>query len=305
MADTTKVRNQLATRTAGGDTPAMVEGASTATVVRASIDRQSGAFRQVLPAGVDPDRFSRLVLTAVKAAPDLMRCFATPQGETSVLLAAMQCAAVGLEPNTPTQDAWMVPRQNHGVWECLLWIGYRGQLKLARRSGNILEIVARVVRERDQFEWWFDLDGDHLHHRPGEGDRGALQYAYAIARFTNGGKVSEVLSKAQVEGRRVLSDSWKTDKGRQFSPWTKWPEAMWRKSALRALVPYLDLSPEAAGVLRADETRLALSEDGIIDIAPDDDNQDSGGRSGTDDGGTVVEPGPAPSDTGGEAATGA
>src|SRR5690606_162224 len=126
---------------------------SPATYVRQIIDRQSDAFRQVLPKHVEPDRFARLVLTAIRATPELMACFETQQGQTSVLLSAMQAAAIGVEPNTPTQEAWLLPRRNKGVWECQLSIGYRGMLKLARRSGTIKTIFAEVVRERDHFHW--------------------------------------------------------------------------------------------------------------------------------------------------------
>lgn len=265
MADTAAVRNKLATR--NDATPATAQ-ASTATVVREAIERQEGAFAQVLPSVVDPGRFSRLVLTAIKSTPDLMRCFATTQGETSVLIATMQCAALGLEPNTPTQDAWLLPRRNQGTWECQLSIGYRGLLKLARRSGTIRTIFADVVRANDEFRWSRGLEADELVHVPADEDRGELRYVYAVARFRDGGYAFEVLSRHQVEARRAMSDSWKNDKARPYSPWSKWPEQMWRKTALRALIPYLDLSPEAERALATDERTLRLSDDGVIDMLP-------------------------------------
>jgi recombination protein RecT len=301
MADTTAVRNKLATR---NDTaPATTQQASTAAVVREAIERQAGAFAQVLPSVVDAGRFSRLVLTAIKSTPDLMRCFATTQGETSVLLAAMQCAALGLEPNTPTQEAWLLPRRNHDVWECQLSIGYRGLLKLARRSGTIKTIFAEVVRANDTFSWSRGLEADELTHIPADEDRGELRYAYAVARYRDGGYSFEVLSKHQVEARRAMSDSWKSASARPYSPWTKWTEQMWRKSAIRALVPYLDLSPEAERALATDERTLALTDDGVIDTAPttapqgppeaseDDPPGDRAGMSGD----PPAEPGPVPS----------
>ena len=261
----TNVRNAVAKR----DEVAVEQAAqpSVASVVRQAIEAQSSAFRTVLPRHVDPDRFSRLTLAAVKATPELMQCFRTEQGQTSVLIAAMQAAAVGLEVNTPTQDAWLLPRKNKGVWEAQLMIGYRGLLKLARRSGTIETIYAEVVRDSDEFEWSRGLDRDVLDHKPGDGS-GELTHAYAVARYKGGGYSFMVLNRAQVEARRNLSDSWKNSNARPYSPWTKWPEAMWRKSAIRALIPYLDLSPDIDRAVHLDEKPLHFDDEaGVIEVA--------------------------------------
>lgn len=265
--DTSQLRNRLATRAQGSGDQGERTAPPLALVVRQTIERQASAFRQVLPSVVDPERFSRLVITAVKATPDLMKCFSTVQGETSVLLAAMQAAAIGLEPNTPTQDCWLLPRRNQGVWEAQLSIGYRGYLKLARRSGTIKTIYAEVVREGDHFRWERGLEADVLEHRPSDGEQGDLTHAYAVARFTEGGYAFMVLNRRQVEARRAMADSWKSEKSRPYSPWTKWPDAMWRKSAIRALVPFLELSSDVEHAVSRDEARLVLSDDGAIDVA--------------------------------------
>lgn len=239
-----------------------------AEFVSQAIRTQSAAFEQVLPSHVDSERFARLVLTAIKSAPDLMQCFRTEQGQTSVLLAAMQAAAIGLEPNTPTQDCWLLPRKNKDVWECQLSIGYRGYLRLARRSGMVKTIYAEVVRERDAFTWARGLEEDRLEHTPADGDRGELTHAYAVARYTEGGYSFIVLNQEQVEARRAMSDSWKSTNARPYSPWTKWPEAMWRKSAIRALVPYLDLSADFVRATTVDEAPLVFDDAaGVIEVA--------------------------------------
>ena len=274
MPDTTKVRDQLAERAANGGTggqelaptggPAQV---TPAQLIRRTIERQSSAFKAVLPSIVDPERFSRLVLTAVKASPDLMKAFATEQGQTSVLLAAMQAAAIGLEPNTPTQDCWLLPRRNRDVLEAQLSIGYRGYLKLARRSGTIETIYAEVVHEADHFEWSRGLEKDHLEHRTADDEHaGELTHAYAVARYRGGGYSFIVLNRREIEARRALSDSWKNERSRPYSPWTKWPEAMWRKSAVRALVPFLDLSADVAAAVQHDEVPAGFTEEGDFTV---------------------------------------
>lgn len=230
---------------------------SLAAQVKDIIQRQGTAFAQVMPATVDSDRFARLVLTAVKATPQLMDCFATPQGQTSVLLAAMKAASLGIEPNTELQHCWLLPRRNKNVMECQLQIGYRGYIELARRSGEIRDIYAEVVREGDRFEVRKGLHRD-LVHEPAEGERGNLTHAYAVAHFMSGGFAFEVLDEEAVMLRRAQSDSWKSEAARKYSPWSTATESMWKKSAVRALVPYLPLSAEVQRDLAADEARLTL-----------------------------------------------
>lgn len=220
-----------------------------ATVVRQAIDRHAETFATVLPSSVDPDRFARLTLSAIRSAPDLVQCFATDQGRTSVLMAAMQAAVVGLEPNTPTQEAWILPRKEKGTQLAELQIGYRGLLKLARRSGQIKTIYANVVRDGDHFEWHYGLEEDHLEHKPVPGNKGKLMYAYAVVRYLNGGYNFVVLDEGEIDQRRDSSPSASSS----WSPWKKWEPAMWRKSAIKALMPYVELAPEAARTVDLDE----------------------------------------------------
>ena len=240
-----------------------------AQIARQYIDAQAGMLDAVLPAHVDRRRFAQMTVNAVRQAPDLAACFSTKTGAASFLLAAGQAAAVGLEPNTPTQECWLLPRKRGRVQEAQLSIGYRGLLKLARRSGTIQTIYAEVVREQDHFVWARGLASDTLEFQPAEGDekaRGDLTHAYAVARFMNGGYQFVVLDRLQVEARRASSESWTTNNN-SSSPWVRWPEAMWRKSAIRALAPFLDLAPEAEAVIARDEQSVRFDpETGVIDV---------------------------------------
>ncbi len=262
------VRNAVAT-TEAAQAPAVADPAevSPAQMIRISIERQSEAFRQILPAHVDEARFSRVLLSAIKSTPQLMECFETKQGEISVLLAAMEAAAMGLEPNTPTKECWLLPRRNGRVMEAQLSIGYRGIIKLARRSGNIKTIFAQAVREKDHFEWSRGLESDHLEFKPYDGpdDPGELTHAFAVARFVDGGYAFKVANKRDVEKRRAMSDSYKNERARPYSPWTKWTEEQWQKTAIRMLENQLELSPEIARHLSTDEARLELSDEGVIE----------------------------------------
>lgn len=235
-------------------------------VVREAITRQSSAFQAVLPAHVDSDRFARLVLTACKSTPELMACFNTAQGKMSVLVAAMQSAALGLEPNTPAEEAWLLPSNNKGAdgknrMEARLHIGYKGYLKLARESGEISKIVARCVREGDHFEYEYGIN-ERLVHRPApSGERGDLLYVYAIAWYTSGAAPQfDVLDRDAVHARRAMSQSYKSKSGRPYSPWTTNTESMWEKSGIRKLAHMLPRTPKLNAAMAADEAQLTFDE---------------------------------------------
>lgn len=244
-----------------------------AVVVRQAIEQQSASFAQVLPRHVDPDRFARLVLTACKATPALMKCFATEQGKTSVLVAAMQAAALGLEPNTLAEEAWLLPSDNTGYdgvkrTEARLQIGYKGYLKLARESDLVSKIVARVVYENDHFDYEYGID-ERLVHKPAmTGERGEPAYVYAIAWYTNGAPpVFVVLDRDDVHARRAMSKSWKSTNSRQYSPWSTNTESMWEKSGIRKLAHWLPRTPRMDAAIASDDADLMFDPDSG-DIVP-------------------------------------
>ena len=247
---------------------------SLATIATQAIERTLPRFKAVLPKGWDRDRFSNLVVTAVKREPKLIKCFSTSQGEVSLLIAAMQCAAVGLEPNTPLKEAALVPRQakvktkTGDIWvdECQLMIEYRGLIKLARRSGELSTIRAEVVYERDEFSYDLGLHPT-IEHRPYDGDEdpGPLRYCYCVAVFKDGGVQSVVLPRRVVYNEhRAKSDSWRNDKSRPYSPWTVFEASMWRKTAVHALEPFLPLTAEARIAFDSDDRTFIVDGDAIV-----------------------------------------
>jgi recombination protein RecT len=229
--------------------------------LRTLITAQSKAFRAVIPSslGMTPDRFARMTISAVKSTPGLIDCFRTERGQTSLLIAAMHAASVGLEPNTPTQDGWILPREINlngvKVIEAQFMIGYRGLLKLMRRAGNVLTVDGYVVRENDEFEYHRGLETDHLFFRQLDGspeERGPLKYTVARVRYRGGGAQFVVLDRWAVHKRRAMSPSFRA-KNNSYSPWIQWEESMWLKSGLRALTPFVELAPEDARAINLDD----------------------------------------------------
>ena len=119
------------------------------------------------------------------------------------------------------------------------------EIELANRSGSVSSIVARAVYEGDEFSFSYGLD-DTLEHRPSFGDRGDLVAVYAVARMKDGGRLTEVLSRADVEKFRARS------RAKDDGPWKTDYEAMAKKTAVRRLSTWLPLSPEDAMAYAAD-----------------------------------------------------
>lgn len=85
---------------------------------------EDGATPQALPEVITPERFTRMALSALNTTPKLNEC--TPM---SFLAALMNAAQLGLEPNTPLGQAFLIPYNNKGKMECQFQLGYKGLMK--------------------------------------------------------------------------------------------------------------------------------------------------------------------------------
>jgi recombination protein RecT len=212
-------------------------------------------WANALPKTVSAERFVRTVLTEVSKTPRLSEC------STSTFLGAVTMAAqLGLEFG-PLGLAYLVPFKNHGNQECQLIIGYKGYLQLARRSGDVKDIIAKPVHEKDQFRFWDDEDGTHMVHTPAdEEDRGPVILYWGRCTYVAGGATLIKVSLAEIEKRRERSAS---ASGRS-SPWNTDPEAMRLKTVVRMMVPWLPLATEVASGIASDEQVIRLSGSNLV-----------------------------------------
>lgn len=196
-----------------------------------------------LPRHITPDRMIRVALTELRKNPELMAC-----DKLSFFGAIVQASQLGLEPGNALGHAYLVPFNNRklGIKECNLIPGYRGLIELARRSGKIKNISARVVYEKDHFNFTYGSE-EKLEHRPTtDADPGQIVFAYAVANLTDGGFQMEVMTRAQLdEHKRRFSHGnpvWNSD----FSE-------MARKTVVRRLCKYLPTSIEMVRALAIDD----------------------------------------------------
>lgn len=86
--------------------------------MKAYIAKMGDEIKKALPSVLTPERFTRMVLSAISSTPKLAET--TPQ---SFLGAMMTAAQLGVEPNTPLGQAYLLPYKNKGVLECQFQLG--------------------------------------------------------------------------------------------------------------------------------------------------------------------------------------
>ncbi len=214
------------------------------------IKRMEPEIKRALPKQISPERFSRIAMTAVRNTPQLQAC-----EPISFIAALMQSAQLGLEPNTPLGQAYLIP---YGK-EVQFQLGYQGMLTLAYRTGEYQSIYAMPVYANDEFEYEYGLN-EKLVHKPAEDPQGEPIYYYAIYKLQNGGHGFVVMSRKQIEKHRdKYSPSAKKGK---HSPWNTDFDSMAKKTVLKQLLKYAPKSVEFASQVATDETiKTEIAED--------------------------------------------
>ena len=209
------------------------------------IKSMEGEIKKALPSVITPERFTRMTLSAISVNPKLASC--TP---ASFLGAMMSAAQLGLEPNTPLGQAYLIPYKNKGVDEVQFQIGYKGLIDLAYRSGEVALVQAHIVYENDTFECEFGLE-PKLVHKPADKDRGAAIKVYAMFKTKNGGYGFEVMSMDDV---RIHAEKYSKSYSYSSSPWQSNFEEMAKKTVLKKVLKYAPLKSDFVRGIVQDET---------------------------------------------------
>lgn len=220
-------------------------------------------IKRALPATITPERFARLMTTALGANPLLQQC--TP---SSFVGAMLQAAQVGLEPNTVLGQAYLIPRRNGktGNYETVFEIGYHGMIDLAYRGG-VVEISAEVVYANDEFEYALGMERE-LVHKPILKDRGDPICVYATWKSKDGGSGFAVMSIEDIRKHAAqYSESFKRGTS---SPWQTNFLSMAKKTVLKQALKYAPLSVELQRQMSADETVKSTFAEDMLDVPQDD-----------------------------------
>lgn len=251
--------------------------------------KQADAIKAALPAVMTPERFSRIALTAVNGNPKLQEaCVKSPM---TFLGALMTAAQLGLEPNTPLGQAYLIPYKKsqkvEGSWvqtpECSLQLGYRGLIELAYRSGEVSMVDAQVVYENDTFEYELGLD-PKLKHIPAKANRGKPIYYYGMFRTKSGSVGFKCMSHEDIiDHAKRFSKAYNKEKNTFTGPWADSFESMAKKTVLIAALKYAPMKTDFVKAIESDNAvRSEISadmvssprEDDIIDVEVQGDSEE-------------------------------
>jgi recombination protein RecT len=224
---TATVSNAVAQRSAAGS---------------AVIEQYRNIFAEVLPSHIKPETWVRVAQGALRKDDRLAAAAAgNPQSLVSALLDA---ARRGLEPGTEQYYLVAYGSEVTGI------PGYQGEIELIYRAGAVSSVIAEVVHAGDKFHYQPGMDRP-IHEIDWDADdRGPLRlvYAYAVMKDGSTSRVV-VMNKATVMRHKAVSRGADSSS----SPWQKWPESMWLKTAVHELQKWV---PTSAEYLR-DQARAA------------------------------------------------
>lgn len=234
--------------------------------VRNALEKMKPQFMSVLPKHITADRLCRVALTCVQQTPKLLLC-----DKKSLYGAIMRAAQLGLEPDGILGQAYLIP---YGT-NVQFIVGYKGLIDLARRSGEVSNIIAKEVCENDEFEVDFSKEIPFTHRPKLTGDRGEITHFWAMARFKDGGFHWDYLSVDEVLAIREQSSGWQSAKKYNKtaeSPWHKNFVEMGKKTAIRRIAKYLPMSVQKAAITEdiADAGKqYTYSDDGEVFVYED------------------------------------
>ena len=187
-------------------------------------------FAKVLPQHVPPEHWVRLAQGLLRRNEDLAKVATRNPG--SFLSALLECARLGHEPGTENFALVAFGSEVTGIEQ------YQGEIERMYRAGAVHAVICEVVRKNDLFLWQPgerpQHDADWFATAEARGDLVGV-YAYAVLA---GGAISKVvvMGREEVAKHREVA---KTD-----AIWRKWPEAMWRKTAIHELQKWVPTSSE-------------------------------------------------------------
>ena len=217
------------------------------------------AFKRVAAEGLDLSRLMQVAIMTMSRSPELLGCTAV-----SLLGAFMQAAQMGLDLGM--REAYLVPYKNKfnkGTPEVQLIPDYRGLIKLARQSGQIKDLWARLVYKGER---WKVVEGDNprLDHTPDYNvDRSPKNIiaAYTIATWEDNRLTFEVVTREKIERAKKASAS-------ETGPWSTDYDEMALKTAIKHRCKTLPRSHRMISALELDE-RAELGKPQNIELVGD------------------------------------
>lgn len=196
-----------------------------------------------LPKHLSADKILRIAMTEITRNKELKKCT-----QESLITAIIQSSQLGLHPDSLTGEAYLIPYKNNkeGTMECQFMIGYKGMIRLAYNSGQVLKIDAQAVCENDFFNVIFGTD-ERLSFKPAFRNRGDVICYYAIVHLKNGVSQFVIMSKEDVDKHKAFSKTANSN----YSPWFTHYDEMAKKTCIKMVLKYLPRNSEDLNLIIA------------------------------------------------------
>lgn len=227
--------------------------------------------RKALPLGtIQAEQLEVAFRSAFNRNPKLVDC--TP---VSIYAALVNCATLGLVPNTPEQHAYLIPRKqkNGDGYEmvCDLQLGYRGFVHLMTRGGEVSHVDSGIVHKGDTYEFqkgdpvicWTrpNLETPNREAQP-------IIAAYCLVVFKSGEKRLEIMDASELG--KIEKAMLRQNFDKATPAWKEWRGEMLRKAPIKRAAKTMNLGAlvsKAAELDNAAFARLPSAEPKPITLA--------------------------------------
>ena len=210
--------------------------------VRHQLTAMQPQFAAALPKHVSPERFVRVMMTAVQMTPALLNA-----DRRTLFSSAMKASQMGLLPDG--REGAIVMFKDQAQFMPMV----AGVMKMVRNSGEISTWSVQAVYENDSFDFCLG-DEEHITHKPALFNRGKIIAVYSIVSMKDGEKSREVMSVEDVNAIRARSRSGSS------GPWVSDFAEMAKKTVVRRHAKRLPMSTDLDDVLRSDDEMFAPPE---------------------------------------------
>lgn len=214
---------------------------------KAMLFSMSKELQNCLPKHLTPERISRISLNELRNNPKLLDC--NPESFIGAVLMSCQ---IGLEPNSITGEAYLIPYGNN----VQLQVGYKGLTSLYQRHEKALTLEAHEIRENDDFSFSYGSN-KHLKHSYKFTGRGEPVAYYAYAKMKNGAEDFIVMDIDEIkEHRNKYSKGYSSS----TSPWKTAFARMAEKTCKIRLLKNLPSSIELQNAVKFDNSVVKYKE---------------------------------------------
>ena len=221
-------------------------------------------MEKCLPKHLTVERMMMVALSSIRNNSTLMKC-----DSKSLVASILEGAQLGLEINPILGQAYLVPFYNSkkGCHEATMIPGYKGLIALARRSGELSTIHAKIIYDKEHYklQYGFEMTLEHRPLPPAERGNDFIG-AYAVAKLKDGSIHCEFMYKDEIIAIRGRSAAYR-GKGKPSGPWVTDTDEMIKKTVIRRLAKFLPLCPELQiAVSQEDMKEASFAKTGSFDI---------------------------------------